>query len=1139
MFVGINKKKYIRHIPFDCLLLTFFEPLLPFIMKTRLTYLKMATLLLALCMTPPLWAQQKKDAAKTKPDSTASKSTKDPFQSGTFNGLSFRSIGPALTSGRVVDFAVNPHNSSVYYVASAAGGVWKTINKGTTYTPIFDGQGSYSIGCVSIDPGNTNVVWVGSGENNNQRAASYGDGVYKSEDAGKSWKRMGLDSTEHIGKIVVDPTNSDVVYVAAYGPLWSAGGQRGIYKTTDGGKNWKCVLYISENTGCNEIHMDPRNSNVLYATAHQRRRQVYTYISGGPESAIYKSTDGGATWNKLTNGLPGADMGRIGMAISPVNPDYLYAVIESTEKNGGVYRSTDRGASWEKMGDYATAGNYYQELFCDPKDLSRIYITDMYFMVSDDGGKSFHRLGETNKHVDNHALWVDPENTAHMLTGCDGGVYETYDTGKSWQYKANLPVTQFYKVTTDNALPFYNVYGGTQDNNSLGGPSRTISGNGIMNSDWFVTSTGDGFETQVDPNDPNIIYSQSQYGGIVRFDRKSGEMLDIRPVEPEGEAYRWNWDTPLLISQHDPKRLYFGANKLFRTNDRGISWEVISPDLTRQLDRNQFPVMGKVWSVDAVAKNQSTDIYGNLVTIAESPLDANLLYTGTDDGLIQVTQDGGKSWTKIDNIPGVPERTYVNQIVASRHDRNTVYAMFNHHRYGNFQPYLYKSTDAGKTWTAIQHNLPQRGSVYCLAEDHVNPDLLFTGTEFGVFFSIDGGEQWIQLKGGLPTVAVRDMEIQRRENDLVIATFGRGFYILDNYTPLRGLKKEDLQKDVLLFPVKDGLMYNEYFPLGVRGKGFQGESFFTTPNPGPGAVFTWYLKEDVKTIKEKRREAEKAKAEKKETVYYPSIDSLRLEDNQPAPYLLFTIRDEDGNEVRRIKAPAKKGLQRIAWDFRYASPGPVNAPAPDPENVFSDVEKGAQVMPGVYSVSLSKFEDGAFTELAGPQAFHAVLLKSYSLPIADRQSLQQFYKKVSALRRAVSGADAVRGEMASKMNYIKTAILEGTGVDVNLQKQAYDIERRLIAVNTLLNGDATRARREFETTPSIQGRIGNIEGGLWSTSSESTQTYQDSYRVASKQFGPVLEELKSIQAAIGQLEKTLDLRGAPYSPGRLPDWKEQ
>ena len=1076
--------------------------------------------------------------AQPKTETATKPKASDSLKNISLAGLSFRSVGPAITSGRIADIAVNPNNHSEYYVAAAAGGVWKTNNAGITFNPIFDGEGSFSIGCLAIDPTNTNVVWVGSGENNNQRVVAYGDGIYKSEDGGKSFKNMGLKNSEHIGRIAIDPTNSDIVYVAAYGPLWKSGGERGIYKTLDGGKTWKQVLNVSEHTGFNEVMLDPRFPNIVYAAAHQRQRKVFTYIGGGPESAMYKSTDGGATWNKMMNGIPSRDLGRIGLNYSPANPDVLYAVVEATEGKGGVFKSTDRGASWERQGGYTSSGNYYQKIFCDPKDVNKVFVINAYMVVSKDGGKNFSNLGEKSKHIDNHVIWIDPSNTSHYLVGCDGGVYESFDAAENWHFKANLPVTQFYKVATDNAFPFYGIHGGTQDNFSIGGPSRTISANGIFNSDWYFTSIGDGFESQVDQSNPDIVYAESQYGGLIRYDKKSGEFLDIKPIEQEGEAgYRWNWDAPLHISKYDNKRLYFGANKLFRTDDRGNTWKIISGDLSRQIDRNKLEVMGKVWSVDAVAKNGSTDIYGQTTTIAESQFDENTIYVGTDDGLIQITNDGGKTWTKVDGIAGVPERTYVNQIIASQHDRNVAYVTFNHHRYGDFHPYVYKTTDGGKTWKAIQNNLPERGTAYTIAEDHVNANLLFVGTEFGVYFSVDGGTEWVPLKNGLPTIAVKDIAIQKRENDLVLATFGRGFYVLDDYTPLRNFKKEDLTKAATIYPVKDALMYIESLPLGVRGKGFQGEDFFTTPNPKVGAVFSYYLKDDIKTIKEKRREAEKEKSKKGEPPYYPSLDSLRREDEQPSPHLLFTVSDENNNVIRRIKAPAKKGLNRIIWDFRYAPFGPVDLSQFDESFVFSAPEIGYMALPGNYKVSLSKFEDGVYTELVAAQPFKAVALNNASLPVTDKKALEDFCKQVAELRRVSAAADEYRSEMVNKVRYFKQAVIETPTLPLTVSKTIATIEKRLIDVNTRLNGDATLTRREFESSPSINERIGTIVGGLWRTTAAPTTTYINSYQAAARQFTSVYNELKAIGVDIKNLENILEANKAPYTPGRLPDWQ--
>ncbi|PTM14536.1 MAG: glycosyl hydrolase [Bacteroidetes bacterium] len=1085
-------------------------------------------LCLALLLGSHLMAQKKR------PDTPAEKPALKTLQASTFGALAFRAVGPAVTSGRIADFAVNPQRPSTYYVASAGGGVWKTVNQGTTFTPIFDSQGSYSIGCISLDPQNASTVWVGTGENNNQRSVSYGDGVYLSRDGGKTWENKGLKTSEHIANIIVDPTDAQTIWVAAYGPVWSDGGERGVYKSTDGGTTWTCVKAVSEYTGCSNLLMDPRNPQVLYAAFHQRQRKVFTYIGGGPESALYKSTDGGASWTKLGGGLPGGDLGRIGIDLSPVNPDVVYAVVEAADKKGGIYRSVDGGASWTKQSGTYTSGNYYQELTCDPVNVDRIFITDTYYQVSDDGGKTVRNLGEINKHIDNHAIWIDPTNTDHLIVGCDGGVYETWDFAGSWDYKVNLPVTQFYKVATDNALPFYNIHGGTQDNLSLGGPSRTTSMNGIVNADWFVTSTGDGFETQVDPTNPNIIYAQSQYGGLVRYDRGNGEYYFIKPMEGENEpALRWNWDAPLEISNHNPQRLYFGANKVFRTDDRGNSWRAISPDLSAQIDRNQLKVMGKVWSVDAIAKNGSTDIFGQTTTIAESTLDENLLWVGTDDGLLHKTTDGGATWQKLASAPGVPEMTYVNQVIASQYDKNTAYVAFNHHRYGDFHPYLYKTTDGGQTWTPLHATLPVRGNVYTIAEDHVNRNLLFCGTEFGAFFTTDGGKNWVPL-AGLPTIAVRDMAIQRRENDLVVATFGRGFYVLDDYSPLRTTTEALLATPAHIFPIKEALQFVPRTDIGLRDKGHLGSSYFTTPNPAMGAVFTYYLEKDSQTLKELRQKREG----ETEDDTYPTLDELRQESGQPDPYLLFTIRNGAGEVVRHLQAPTKAGLQRLTWDLRYATPAPVvGRYQPAPDVLFGSAEVGHLAMPGTYTVALSKYEDGELTQLTEPVSFEVRFLEQSSLPPANRQGYQDFVEKVADLRRAFSAANDIHGELTTKLQQMQTAMLDMPAAPAGALKQAYDLNQQLKALGVQMNGDPVLGRNQFETPPAIGDRIGFCEYGLWDVTSDPTQTYLEAYRIGAQQFGPALTELKRLATAVSALELLLEMHDAPYTPGRWPEWK--
>ncbi len=1081
--------------------------------------------ILAICLSSTFLIAQKLKTKVTLP--TAPIKAAEVLKAENFSGLKFRSIGPALTSGRIADIAVNPKNSSEYYVAVASGGVWKTINKGTTFEPIFDSQASYSIGCVSIDPNNTSTIWVGSGENNNQRAVAYGDGIYKSTDAGKTWQNMGLKTSEHIAKIVVHPSDPNTVYVAAYGPVWAEGGERGVYKTTDGGKTWKCVKSISAFTGCNDLVMDPRNPEVIYAAFHQRMRKVFTYIGGGPETSLFKSTDGGTTWQKLSGGLPNGDLGRIGLAISPVNPDYLYTVIEGPADKQGVYRTTDRGASWEKRSDFSSTGNYYNEIDCDPHDVNKIYMTDSYYKMSTDGGKTIKNLGEINKHVDNHSIWVDPKDPKHIMVGCDGGIYETYDHAGSWDFKSNLPIVQFYKVATDNDLPFYHVHGGTQDNFSLGGPSRTTSANGITNADWYVTSTGDGFESQVDPKDPNIIYAQSQYGGLNRFDRKSGENLWIKPVEGENEpANRWNWDAPLLISQHDNKRLYFGANKVYRTDDQGNSWKAISGDLSRGLDRNTFKVMGKVQSVDAVAKNQSTDIYGQTTAIAESKFNENMLWVGTDDGLIQLSVDGGKTWKAIDNIPGVPARSYVQQIVSSLHDKNTAYVCFNHHRYGDFKPYVIKTKDAGLTWEAIIADLPTKGSVYTIAEDHLDPNLLFVGTEFGVFFSNTAGKQWLSLKNGLPTIAVRDIEIQRRENDLVLATFGRGFYILDDYSPLRFSKVEEFKTEAKIFAVKDALMYIEKYPLGLRDKGHLGSSYYAAANPKPGAVFTYYLKDDILKLKEIRQKKE---ADSNAVIKYPSPDSLRLEDTQEDPYLLFTIKDATGNVVRHLKAPAKKGMHRISWDFRYGLDTPLNARRkPADDELFGGEDIGHLALPGTYTVSMSKYVDGQIKEIGNTATFNCKLLKQGSLQSTDMSENVTFYKTVSAFTKRYYQTADVLGSIESRTANISKAILDLPNDAKGFLEKNAQIKSKSIQLHIDLWGDSSLQKREFETSPSVSDRLFTIVSTLWVSTAAIPKMYKDSFNIAQKQFETIQQKVDTLNTELTALEKEIHAKGGPY-----------
>ena len=1049
------------------------------------------------------------------------------------SGLSFRGIGPALMSGRIVDLAVDPEQPSTWYLAAGSGGVWKTVNAGTTWQPIFDRYGSYSIGCLAIDPNNRNIVWVGTGENNSQRSVGYGDGLYRSLDGGQSFQKVGLEKSEHIAKIVIDPTDSQIVYVASQGPLWSAGGERGLYKTTDGGRSWKQVLQISENTGVTDVVIDPRDPKTLYAASYQRRRHQWVLLDGGPESTIHKSTDGGNSWRVIDRGLPGGDKGRIGLAISPLQPDILYAIVEAAGEGSGFFRSSDRGETWDRQSSYVSSSpQYYQELVADPQVLDRVYSLDTFLMVTQDGGKTFSRAGERFKHVDNHALVIDPANSNHLLVGCDGGLYESFDGGKNYRFTENLPLTQFYKIAVDRSKPFYYVYGGTQDNATQGGPSQTNNVHGIRNSDWFITVFGDGFDPAVDPEDPNTVYSQWQYGGLVRYDRKTGERVDIKPQESaDGPPLRWNWDSALRLSPHNSKRIYYGSQILFRSEDRGDSWTAISPDLTRQIDRNQLKVMDRVWSVDAVAKNMSTSFYGTIVSISESPLAQGLIYVGTDDGLIQVTEDGGANWRKIERFEtlDIPEFAYVSDIEASLHDANTVYAVVQNFKRGDFRPFVVKSSDRGKTWVNITGDLPERGSAYTLAEDHLNKGLLFVGTEFGVYCTLDDGKKWIGLGGNLPTICVRDLEIQRDENDLVVGTFGRGIYILDDYSPLRELNAELLEKPSHLFAIPTAAMYLQSDPLGGSSKAFQGSGFFTADNPPFGAVFTLYLKESVSSLKGQRQRKESQSNRRREDTPYPSWEDLKAEDREESPVVWLTIRDASGQVVRRLRAGNSSGIQRVVWDFRYAGL--------QPQSMGGD-GNGPMALPGKYTVEVSRMVRGEIESLGEPKPFECQALGWQTMNADQQRESLSFQQETARIQRVVMASQQAMQDGMERVGFLKAAIERSHRLDVALRKEARDLELQLRDLKDQLEGDPTRASRQEPAMPGLVSRLDQVVGGHWSTTNLPTQTNRQQLALVVEQFGKLHPTLKKLLSEdLPALEQKLEDAGAPWTPGRrLPDW---
>ena len=1047
------------------------------------------------------------NAQRRKKNTAAPASSQFQLESNMLQMHSFRSLGPAAYSGRISDLAVNPDNTSEYYVGVASGGLWKTTNHGTTFEPIFDDQPVFSIGCLAMDPNNSNIVWVGTGENNTQRNLAYGDGVYKTTDGGKTFTNMGLKTSSQIGKIMIDPRNSNVVYVAAQGQAWGPGGERGLYKTTDGGKSWNRILEIGDYTGVSDMEMDPRNPDILYAASHQRERRVYSKIDGGPESAIYKSEDAGATWRKLSKGLPKGDVGRIGLALAPSNPDIVYAVIELPDNKGGFYRSVDLGESWEKRSNKVSGSpQYYNELYADPKNPDLVILMDTRNALSSDGGKTWQNIEGKNKHVDNHVIWIDPDNTDHYLVGCDGGLYETYDRAQTWQFKNNLPITQYYHARVDNDYPFYNVYGGAQDNGSWYGPSKTHRRN-LVNSDWTYTIGGDGYLSIPDPGNPKISYHESQYSGIRRYDESTGNSVSIKPQPTEDEEYNFNWNTPYFISSFDNKTLYLGAQYVLKSTDMGGTWKKVSDDLTRKIDQNTLPMMGKMWPPEAVAKNRSTSKFGNIFALAESPLKQGMLYAGTDDGLIWITENDGANWTRYSKFPGVPDMTFVNFVLPSMHTEGTVYAAFDGRKNSSdFTPYLIKSTDKGKTWTSIASNLPS-GTVYCIQEDHENSNILFIGTEWGVWTTIDGGKKWVQLKKGIPTIQVKDLTIQRRENDLVVATFGRGFYVLEDYSFLRELSTDIANKEAHLFAIKDALMYYPSSNLN-----YQGEVHFRSPNPNPEAKFNYYIKTGFESMKQKRVKAMKDREKSGAAFVYPTEDELRAEDEEIKPELIFTVYDAGGKIMRKMNAPVRKGYKSVSWDLRYLT------------------NRGPRVAPGEYKVAIDKNDDGNVTRLVEPQSFMVKALPN-ALGTPDYKANFTFYQEVTDLNGKVTSARGKINHMEERLESIEK-ILETMPVE------AVSLEPKIKA----LSDEIKEVRKVIVGGSGVQNSaLSRLRFALYAGNSaevDITGAMKEQYGLAKELYDSKAAELEALyKTKVPALEKEFeDMGGKLFNAPPRSGW---
>jgi len=1051
----------------------------------------------------------------------------------TFSGLKFRNIGPAFVSGRIADIAIHPCDDNIWYVAVGSGGVWKTSNAGVTWTPVFDGQVSYSIGCVTIDENNPHIIWVGTGENVGGRHVGYGDGIYKSKDDGKSWKNMGLKLSEHISKIIVHPENSNIVYAAVQGPLWKNGGERGLYKTSDGGQNWKKVLGDEQWTGVTDIVVDPRDPDWMYAATWQRHRNVASYMGGGPGSGIHCSTDGGETWTKLTSGIPNSNLGKIGLAISPQNPDVIYAAIELDRTTGGIFMSTNRGGTWVKQSNTvsgATGPHYYQELSASPHQEGRLYLMDNTTQISDDHGKTFSRMNESAKHGDNHSVTFRKDDPDYLLFGTDGGVYESFDLAKTWRFIANLPITQYYKLAVDDAEPFYFIYGGTQDNGSHGGPSRTDNNRGIRNADWFKTLGADGHQTATEPGNPNIVYAETQQGGLHRTDRITGEQVYIQPQPGEGEGpERFNWDAPILVSPHNPARLYFASHRVWKSEDRGDSWLAISNDLTRNQERMELPIMGKVQSWDNPWDYNAMSEYNTITSLAESPQKEGLIYAGTDDGIIQVTEDGGQNWRKLEvgSISGIPATAFVNDIRADLFDANTVYACLDNHKFGDFKPYIIRSTDAGKSWQSIRGNLPDRTLIWRLVQDHVKKDLMFAATEFGIYFTLDGGGKWIKFEAGIPTISFRDITIQRRENDLIGASFGRRFFVLDDYSLLRQVNEESLKQEATLFPAKDAWWY---IPKTIAGG--QGASEYTAENPPYGAVFSYYLAEDLKTIKAERQEKEKQLTKEEKNIPFPGWAALEAELRQEAPQVLLIIRDSEGIIVNTVKSNGSKGLHRVSWDLTHASKGGIMLGAGAGTGEQQRGSGGFMALPGTYSVSLAQIMDGQLTELSSSQTFELKSLYQGALKGASLEDMEQFRLDLEKFQQDYNATSAALSRSIDKANAMQTALSQTDQLPAELLATVYQAKQDLLDLDMKLRGSNALGAVGEQGAPTPRSRM-FIGFRALSTSYGPTPTHRESVEIGKKELASFKQELTIIiEEVLPGLETQLKEAGAPWIEGQ-------
>ncbi|HUW54510.1 MAG TPA: hypothetical protein VMV99_13960 [Rhodanobacter sp.] len=994
------------------------------------------------------------------------------FDAGAISGLGARNIGSATMSGRIAALAAMPEKDGklLLYVGAASGGVWKSTDGGTTFTPVFDKQPVQSIGDIAIDPTHHDTVWVGTGESWMRNTVSIGDGIYKSTDGGESWSNMGLKSSERIAKIAIDPHDDNTVYACVPGKLWSDSADRGLYKTTDGGKSWKLVLKGRNlSTGCASLAMDPKNPNVLFAGMWDFRRKGWTFRSGGVSptapsaSGLFRSADGGKSWTEITNaankGFPLKPYGRIAVAVAPSNPSIVYSLVESP--NSALYRSDDGGRTWQardKSQLMVWRPFYFANLIVDPTNPQRLFKPDLNLIQSLDGGKSFANVGG-GTHGDSHVVWIDPRNTKRIIVGDDGGLWYSQDGGNKWWKANNLPVSQFYHVSVDNADP-YRVYGGLQDNACWVGDSAYPGG--IANAQWENFCGGDGFWMFDDPADGNYIYAETQGGSITRVNRHTHEARDIQPRPGYNEKLRWNWNTPIALSPNEKGTIYIGAQFLFRSRDHGQSWDRISPDLTTNDPRKQQQEKSGGVTVD----NSAAEAYTTIYSISESPRQAGLIWVGTDDGNLQLTRDGGKHWTNVvRNIRGLPKGEWVSWVQADNVDAGSAYVAFDRHSFGDMAPYIYKTTDYGKSWTALvtpKHTKGLRGYVHVIKQDPVKPGLLYAGTEFGLWISIDGGAHWAQFKGGdFPAVAVRDIAFQQRDADLVLATHGRGIWIIDDITPLRALDAKVLNSEASFLPSLPAQQRIEAWG-GWPG----GDAAFVGPNPADGAVITYY---------QRSRHL---------------FGKLKID-----------VLDSQGKLLDTLPASVRRGINRVQWSMRAKPP---RVP-PAAQIAFNSIV-GPRVVPGVYTIRMTKGKDVFETRLK------VVLDRRDTFSVADRQvqfdAATRVKKLFGNMSDLVARINTVRAEAGARIS----ALPAGDALRKplrNLDSKANDIRKKIVA--TTEGGAITGEERLREHADQLYGAIMSYEG----RPSDYQMAYIDTLE---RELGDVQKSFADFQH--GELEKT-------------------